>query len=678
MSKDDLRKQSEEIKSEENALKNERQNTDADRVQELRERLYARGSIQQNTERHSLPHAKPILRDALPKEEPVPIATAPTPPPVPEPIVAEEPIPSAVSYEYGMATARRKSIRKKLTIAGVVFFLLALTVSGFLFFVGNNTISGENISISVNGPIAVGGGDELSYQVSVANQNAVPIQSATLIIEYPRGTQNPADGKEMTVERKQLDVIDSGELVNVPLKARVYGEENEEKEVKVSIDYRVEGSNATFHKEATPLRFKISSSPVIITFDVLKTVSSGQEFELKLNVQSNSPTQLTDLLVKAVYPGGFDFSESDPETASGEDVWKITKLTPGEKRTISIRGLMTGYEDETRRFTAMVGVAHATDKNTLASTLSQAQTEVIIERPFLEVGVLVNGNKNNTVIVDTHDNAIVEVSFENTLDTTIYEGKVKVELSGNALNEFDVHTTDGFYDSTRNTVTWDSVDTKSLKEILPGQKNSLFLTLDPNDDVGQAPEMKLTVTVLGKRVFEDRVPEELVGTTERIVKLESIPTLASSAFYKTGVYTNTGPTPPIAEKVTQYTFALKARAGANDLTGAEVTAVLPQYMSWLDLTTDSSAVSYNPNTRTMKWIIGDMNANEEVAVSVQVSFLPSLTQVGTTPTILEAQRFKATDRFTGTTVRADHSALTTSLIDESDSSLRDGRVREDD
>jgi hypothetical protein len=62
---------------------------------------------------------------------------------------------------------------------------------------------------------------------------------------------------------------------------------------------------------------------------------------------------------------------------------------------------------------------------------------------------------------------------------------------------------------------------------------------------------------------------------------------------------------------------------------------------------------------------------------MQVSFLPSLSQVGITPTILEAQRFKATDRFTGTVIRAEHSALTTSLYSEANESLRDGRVRKD-
>ena len=216
-----------------------------------------------------------------------------------------------------------------------------------------------------------------------------------------------------------------------------------------------------------------------------------------------------------------------------------------------------------------------------------------------------------------------------------------------------------------------------MKEILPGQKSSVFFTLDPEENIGKTPVMDLKVTMKGSRIFESNAAEELIGTAERTIKIESIPTIYGSAFYKTGMFVNTGPTPPVAEKVTQYTFVLTVLAGANDLTGAEVTAVLPQYVSWLDLVTDGDDVTYNPTTRTIRWIIGNMDAGSEESVSMQVSFTPSLTQVGVTPTILETQRFRATDRFTGTTVRSDHSGITTSLTDEVDTKYHDGRVRAD-
>ncbi len=660
---------------------------EAQRIQELRDRLYSRTSAQTQSVRHALP--KHEINETMEKPAPTPrpniikqVAVDAMSAIIPKQEIPEAPKPTpenTVLYSEAMPVqSKRKMYRKKFALVGVLFFVVAVVVSGFFLFVGKNTISGENISITASGPIAVGGGEEVQFQVSIANQNVVPIQSATLIVEYPDGTQSATEvNKELNVERQSLETIGTGELINIPIKARFFGEENEEKEVKVSIDYRIDGSNATFHKEATPLRFKVSTSPVVMTFDTVKTISSGQEIDVTLTVQSNSPTPLTDILVKVAYPEGFDFTSSVPDTVSGEETWKFATIKPNEKKTITIKGLITGYENDARKFSATAGVANATNKNALASMLANAQTEISIEQPFLDVGVVINGSTNETAVIDGSGVANVEVIYENKLNTTIYNGKVLVELSGNALNEFEVKSASGFYDSSKNTITWDSVDEQSLKEVLPGKKSLLVFSLDPKNGIGRAPEMKLNITVKGQRIYEDRVPQELVGTAMRTVKVESIPTITSVALYDMGPFTNTGPTPPVAEKVTQYTFTLKMETGANDVTGAEVTAVLPQYMSWLDLVTGGDEVAYNSATRMIKWSIGSVEANSAEEVSMQVSFLPSLSQVGTTPTILEAQRFKATDRFTGTVIRAEHSALTTSLYSEANEGLRDGRVRKE-
>lgn len=648
---------------------------EAERIKELRERLYSRGNVPAHSVRHEL--EKHEINEVV--EKPTPRVVMDTPPVAP--IVHSQQITSSASeepvlYDEPMVTkSKRSAYRKMIALLGVVFFVGAVATSAVFMMSGKNTVSGENISLEVTGSIATGGGEELPFQVTVSNQNSVPIQSATLIIEYPKGTHSAEDDKEISVERKQLDTVGAGEVVNVPLKARMFGEENEEKEIKVSIDYRISGSNATFHKEAAPLHFKVSSSPVVMTFDSVKSITSGQEIELKLTVQSNSPTPLTDLLVKATYPEGFDFTSSNPDRISGEDTWKIGTLKPAEKKIIMIKGLMTGYADEKRRFVATAGVSNEKDVNTLASTLAKAQTDIGIEQPFLDVRVAINGDPGESVIMNSTGNASVEIAFTNTLDTAIYDGKVSVELDGNALDEFAVSASNGFYDSTKNTITWDGVDEESLKEILPGKISRLNFTLDPKDDIGKAPELKFKVTVRGQRVYEDRPSEELVGTALRTIKVESVPVLSSGAFYKTGPFVNTGATPPVAEKVTQYTYTLKVKTGTNEVTGAEVTAIIPAYITWLDLVTEGDDVTYTSNTRTMKWTIGDIDANSEKEVSMQVSFLPSLSQVGTSPTILEAQRFKATDRFTGTVVRAEQPALTTSLINETDEALKDGRVK---
>ncbi len=633
--------------------------SESERIRELRDRLYSRGDVVSRDIRRPLPH----------QEAPVaPELTAPAP---------AEPAVSAVQYADTMATGKTRSRwRRRFLIIGGLFFVAALAVSSFFMFSGGNTISGDNISLSVSGPLSVGGGEEFSFQVSVANQNTVPIQSATLIVEYPDGTHSATDvSKELSVVRESLDTIGTGELVNVPFRARMFGEENEEKEIRVSIDYRIEGSNATFHKEATPLRFKVSTSPIVLTFDTVKSIASGQELTLTLTVQSNSPAQLSDILVKLAYPEGFDFTDANPDTVSGEDTWKFPALKPGEKKTIVIRGLATGYENDVRPFSATAGVASGADQNTLASMLARTDTEVVIEKSFFDVGVSVNGETSNTVIVAPTEDVAVEVQFKNVLDTAVYDGEVLVTLSGNALNEFNVVSEDGFYDSTTNTIRWDAAGTEALREILPGTGESLRFTVKPKQTVGRAPEIKLTVSVSGARVFEERATDELIGIAERTIRIESIHTLDAFVRYGSGPFTNTGPIPPVAEQVTQYTYTLMLTTGANDVTGAEVTAVLPQYVKWLDLVTDGDKVTYNASTRTIRWVIGDVKAKTTREVSMQVAFLPSLSQVGAVPTLLEIQRFKATDRFTGTVVRAEHPALTTKLENEGDVSDGDGRVR---
>jgi hypothetical protein len=588
------------------------------------------------------------------------------------------PVLPTISSTTMPSISRRKTFRKKILLGGVLFFVLALVVSSVVLFWGNNTISGENISITTTGPIAVGAGEELSFQVSIANQNAVPIQSATLIIEYPNGTQSATEvGKELLTERQQLDIVGTGELINIPVKARIFGEENEEKEIKVSIDYRISGSNATFHKESTPLRFKVSTSPIVLTFDSIKTVSSGQEFDIKLIVQSNSPAPLSNILIKTTYPEGFDFSSAKPDTVSGEDTWKINELKPNEKKTIVIKGLLTGREDDGRRFTAMAGVASEEDRNTLASQLATAHTEVVLEQPFLDVDVSINDSQNEVVVVNADNPAHVEVTYKNSLDTTIYDGSVSIELSGNALNEFDVKPARGFYDSSKNTIRWDSVDSPELKEVLPGRTVRLSVMITPKDSVGSEPELMLKATVKGQRVFENRVPQELIGTAERTIKIQSIIIVDAYAMHSSGLFVNTGAIPPIAEKVTQYTYTMTVTTGSNDITGAEVTAVVPSYVSWLDLVSEGDTVTYNATTRTLRWNIGDIKANTEESVSMQVSLLPSLSQVGTIPTLLETQRFKATDRFTNTVMRTEHPALTTELPGEDTQDKKDGRVRKE-
>lgn len=572
-------------------------------------------------------------------------------------------------------TKRRSKIRKYLIGAAVLFFTIAVILSSAMLFFGQNQISGDNISIDVEGPFVLGGGEELNLQIAVANQNAVPVESATLIIEYPAGTQSAEEqGKELFRERKALEAIRSGEVLNIPVKAVVFGEENEGKEVRVSVEYRVRGSNATFYKDAEPLRFKISSSPVAISVDALKQVSSGQEVELTVLVSSNSPTPLKNLLVEAEYPFGFDFTESSDAPISGQNVWSIDTLEPETEYEITVKGILVGDESGERVFDFRVGVPNERDAFNLASVFSVARAEMFIEEAFINLDVRIE-NKRDAIVAAPRDEGVdVSVSFTNTLSSTIYDAELSVELSGNALDEERVFPQQGFYDSNNNTVSWTSREVSSLREVAPGETIDYSFRLEAADGSMRTPQVDFVVRARGKRVSEAQVPEALTDTVSRAVKFESDVSVESYSVYSVGPFTNTGPIQPVAEEISLYTIIFAVENGSNEITDAEMSATLPSYVTWLDLVSAGDDVSYNVSTRELTWNIGDVDARADEEVAFQVSILPSQSQIGSIPTLVNKQQFRATDRFTGTVLRGEANALSTRLLEDPDEDGHKGTV----
>jgi hypothetical protein len=649
---------------------------DSHNVDEVRKRLYERGKSPVPTPREELapkPSTLPRSFDVEPvatlgDSEPVGTQTPPL-------TIVEEP--KIFDNEVRMSSTKRKrTYRLKILLAGVVFFVGALVVSSFLLLFGNQNISGENIALAVTGPFTVGGGEILPLQVGITNSNSVPIQAATLIVNYPPGTKAANEaGNDLFTERLSLETIGSGETINVPVRAVVFGEENEEKTVEVSIEYRVQGSNATFFKEAEPLRFKISSSPLVVSADNLKKVSSGQETEVTLTITSNAPNPLPEVLVKAEYPLGFDFTSATPGPSGGQNTWFITDLQPESSQTIKIKGVIVGKETDEYAINFTVGVPNDRDRQNLASVLSSAQTFFEIEQPFLDVSLATNGDTATEVAIDPEQRTEVEVKIENTLDSTIYDAQIKVTLGGNAFSVFNVYPVDGYYDSTAKTITWDVANTPDLESLEPGESKTYQFTIEPRGDVGRTPQLTVKADVEARRVSEDSATEMLTGTANTTVKVATAPTIEGEAGYNNGIFTDRGPVPPRVGVETTYTMSLMMQNGSNDVTDAVVSTTLPQYVEWTDQTAGAGSFSYNPTTRVVDWNIGSLEAGAASFASFQLSFEPRVTQAGQRPVLMGEQRVKATDRFTGTVVRATNPAVTTQLSSEAGFDANSGVVQ---
>lgn len=637
---------------------------DSESLDDVRKRLYERSSFQSANNTHALTQETHEVRttwEAPPKPVvPVQVAhtTAPTAP------------------TLSMLIKRKRGYRSKILIAGFAFFGIALFLSSMFLLFGRNNISGENIAIGATGPFTVGGGEELQLQVGITNDNGVPIDVATLIVEYPNGTKSAvSEGKDLFTERLSLETIKAGETVNVPVRARVFGEENEEKTVRVSIEYRVKGSNATFFKEAEPLRFKISSSPIIVRADSIKKISSGQETDITLTIVSNSPSPLSELLVKAEYPSGFDFSKSSPSPTHGQNMWLIKNLEPEKEQKIVITGVLVGKESDEHAIKFTVGVPNERDPQSLASIFSTAETQFEIEQPFLDLAVKINSSEKSEVAVEPGKRSTVVTEVSNGTEDTLNDVSVEIALTGNAISIFEVSPQGGYFDSSKNTILWDVANTPELGEITPGAKRRVSFSVEPASGVNQTPQINIAVNAKARRVSENRVAEVLIGTAKRAIKVISTSKLIGVVSHNNGIFSDIGPVPPVADKVTTYTVSMVIENGSNTVTDAIVTASLPAYVTWLSKTEGVGKIAYNSTTRALEWSAGEVAPNAETYISFQVSMLPRALQVGTVPILVGEQRLKAVDRFTSSTVRASSQAISTELPSERGNDEESGRVR---
>jgi hypothetical protein len=577
-----------------------------------------------------------------------------------------------------VSAPKKRSYRLIIMLVSVLFFVIAAAVSSIYLFFGANQISGRNISLDVNAPFSIAAGETYPIEVSISNQNSVPIESATLIVNYPSGTKTADEAaKDIFEARIPVEKVDPGQAVKVPVTALLFGEENEEKEIKISIEYRVNGSNGTFFKEADPITVKINSSPIVIRVNTVDKVSSGQEMEITLFVRSNAPAVQRNVLVSANYPNSFSFVSSDPEPSYNENEWLIAEISPEETKTIKLKGKVGGVADEQAEIQFQAGTPRSDNQFIMGSVLTKTKTSYVIERPFIDVEVGINRDKDGEAVIEAGKVADVVVVVTNTLDETIYDMRIDVLPKGNLIRDSLLEVPDGFYDSNTKTITFEVSGMPSLAEVRPGEKREVHFSVNPDSNQNTA-SFDVSTNVFARRVNEPSAEEELVGTAVAVAKYEGQIQNRGQVSHSGGGFLDDGPVPPEAGVVTTYTLTFEVESGSNDLTNAVLTTTIPQYVNWLDAYKGEGTVEYNPVAKQIRWNIGSMSAGSKEQLEIQVGLLPSVTQVGKTPSIVGAQEFRATDRFTNSTLKSTAPALTNELSAEAGFSKGNGIVLEGD
>lgn len=543
------------------------------------------------------------------------------------------------------------------------FFVLAgLTTAGVLF-LGGRSVSSDLLAIAVEeGPVSVPGGKATSFTISLTNNNPLPVTGGTLTLLFPEGTVDPDDASiKLTHYTEEIGQMAPGETIEKQVRAAFFGTENQRLSVPITVEYETENSNATFTKKITH-SFTISSSPVTLTATALKEISPGQPATIRLSVRSNASEPLNLVAIKAEYPFGFSpTSETPTPLASG--LFVLETLAPGQEIEIKITGPLYGEIGQERVFRFTAGQLKSIEGREFGVPYMVTSVPIAIAQPFLAVGVSLNRDDGDPIVVSTGEQVAGLVSWENTLDSTVSNARITVTLSGDALDPESVEAVGGFYRSSDRTIVFDKNTSSSLGSLQPGDTGNGSFTF--RSKVGSAmsalrnPTMQVSVSVSGQRLGAGRVPETITSTLSRNIRVHSDLAVTSRIVRTVGGFTNTGPWPPEADKETTYTVLLSASNTVNSVANAQVRFTLPAYVRFTDNTSGDGTITYTESTREVLWNIGDMGAGGGASSALQIAFLPSISQKGTSPILVSTQTITGYDRFAGGEIGGDAGTLTT-------------------
>ena len=611
-------------------------------IDEMRKRLYSRGFDTPHSERHTLTE-QPAVDVARNWHTPAGAPVAPVQKPTNEPLVIgseNEPEPEAV-----VEAPRR--YRKFVLLGTLAVFVLGTALAGAFWYFGLDNISGENMNINISGPSTIGGSETMSLQIGITNQNTVAVDQATLVVKYPTGARSVSEPiKNLYEERINVGTMTPGEAKNIPIQVAIYGKENQSQQIDATLEYRITGSDGTFYKVSEPLRFQIISSPIIMQVSAVRKVSAGQDVDVTLTVKSNSSKVQKDVIISAMYPNGFTYKTSDPDPIYNQNTWKIDELKPEEFVKIKIKGTINGLVNEAFGINFAAGVSETDNQFIVGSLLAEARTEFMIESPFLSVVISIDDDADGEAILEQGRSTPVSISIKNTLDETVYDMVVEVVPSGNALSESSVSGGSGYYDSNTGIIRWESANDPTFSQVAPGADRTLNFSIT-DDNVRGPSSFDITVNVYARRVAEQAAQEQLIGSVKATAKYVSQALLTSQVNYMSG------PIPPKVGQTTNYLVALVVEAGTNDITNTVVKTSLPTHMKWLNDYSGSGSVDYNPVSKELRWDVGEIEGKGKKELIFSLSILPSLSQVGITPVLINGMSLQALDRFTGTTLTAD-------------------------
>lgn len=524
---------------------------------------------------------------------------------------------------------------RKLSWLIIIVVGLAI-LAGYSFFYGQNSFRVRDVELVIEGPIEVNSGEEVNYLIKFNNNTKVILREAELVFE----SQSYNLGDLLANSEGQIEV-----------NARVLGQPDEEQELKAALYYQPENFSSSFEARAN-LMVKIISSAVLLSLEAPEQVVSGSEQEYVLTLVSKSEEAFKNLELFYDFPDDFLLTS---ELVNSID------LSPNEVRTVKFTGFVTGQEGEEKTLTVRLGEIAAINSGIIISgSPLSLQSEM--------KGQALPGERLEFII-----------NWQNYSDVEFSDGGITIELNGTSWDFNSIEVNDGSFDKFQKKITWTRAGVEELAAIKSGQvkfkasvKNRLSINTF-NDK---------NFVLLVRGVLETK--EKVSANFEQEIKINSELDFQTRAYFNEPAANiqNSGPIPPQAGQLTNYTIHWQLANGANDLENVLISASLPANISWTGQNQiNQGRLYYDSESNLINWEIGQIPAHTGSLLPAyeavfQIALKPTPNQVGKLAPLINTSLLSSKDSFTEQILTTRTFALSSELPDDPTISYQQGIVVE--
>ncbi len=550
---------------------------------------------------------------------------------------------------------------KKPLIIFLIVLFLGVGLTG-LWYYQKNDYSKEILKIEILGPEYAQAGEEIEYLVRYKNNGDILLEDPELIFEYPKYSllQN---GEELRWTKKVEDIY-PGEEKSVKFKSRLLGKENEIVVAQAWLSYQPKNLKARYESKTT-FSTQIKFVPLTFEFDLASKIETGQELQFSLNYFSNFDCELSDLRIKIIYPDGFLFKDSSPQSLEKTE-WEIVSLFQASGGRIKISGEVEGETGEQKVFRGELGIY----KEGEFIVLKEAAQSIQIIEPAIYISQIVNNSPD--YIANPGDLLHYEIFFKNIGKKSFHKKFLLVRLEGETFDLETLRSDKGETGPGDNSIIFDWKNVPKLSFLDAGEEGKVeFWIKVREEDFDQ--EIK-NPALRDKILISEAEKEFEIKVNSKLVILQKV-------YFQEEFFGNSGPLPPKVGETTTYTILWQVKNYWNDLNNVKVKAVLPDNIRPTGrIFPEDAKFTFDPVSREAIWNIGDVTAYQGIGkvpltLGFQIALTPDFNQKGETAVLVKEAEVIGQDEFTQDILSSKASEVDTTLPDDESITGQQGIVQ---